>query len=832
MKNFLLALLLLVPSVTYGQHQHPKVEAKPMSLATGLGNVHHPVSTSSTEAQKFFNQGLAYLYAFNHEEAVRSFKRAAELDPQLAMARWGIALALGSNYNLQADAPQLREAYANVREALTLAAKASEQERAYVAALAKRYSDDSQADLQKLAADYSAAMGELVQRYPNDLDAATLYAESMMNLRPWKLWSADGKPAPGTAEIIAILESVLKRDPTHPGANHYYIHAVEASPNPERALPSARRLGRLAPSAGHLVHMPSHIYIRTGDYEEAARSNADAIIADQAYFERSGKGGVYPAMYYNHNLHFLASARAMSGRYADALDAARRLEASVKPHVKAMPMLEMFMPYTTVTLVRFQKWDEILKEPEPERELKITNAYRRFARGMAYASRKQVSAAEAELKLLVDIINEVPADAPLGNSTARGVLVTAENLLAGKIAQARGDQKAAIEFLGKGVAAEDALNYNEPPDWDLPVREWLGGVLMQSRDYAEAERVFRAELRKHPANGRALFGLLESLKRQGKATAARAVKREFDKAWRQADTKLSAGDLFGASAEPNRPASRVAQPLRFADVRLKTGVRLRYAEQGSAIGQPVILLHGYTDSSYSFSRVMPSLGAEFHVYALDLRGHGASERPASGYRLTDFAADVLAFMDEKKIKRATIVGHSMGSFISQQVALIAPERVERLVLIGSATTLRNNTVLDLQQAVNKLSDPVPVSFVREFQASTIYQPLPDEFMEQVINESLKVPARVWRATMEGFFATDDRHRLNQIKVPTLILWGDRETIFPRSEQDALVKMLASAELKVYPETGHALHWERPEQFVKDLEDFIRRAEKKPSSLGE
>ena len=539
MRSLLLMLLLLVQGVALGQHQHPTIEVKPASLATGLGDVHHPVSTANAVAQQFFDQGLAYIYAFNHEEAARSFKRAAELDPQLAMARWGIALSLGSNYNLQADAPQLREAYANVREALVLAAKASVRERAYIEALAKRYSDDPQADLQKLAANYKKAMGELVRSYPEDLDAATLYAESMMNLRPWKLW-ADGKPAEGTEEIVATLEGVLRRNPRHTGANHYYIHAVEASPNPERALQSAMRLGRLAPSAGHLVHMPSHIYIRTGDYREAARSNADAINADRAYFEKSGKGGVYPAMYYNHNLHFLASAYAMSGRYADAIKAARELEANVKPHVKAMPMLEMFMPYATVTLVRFQKWEEVLQEPEPEQGLKITTAFWRFARGLAYADRKQIVEAEAELKVLRDITVAVPADAPLGNSTARGVLAIAENVLAGKIAQARGDQKAAIEFLSKGVAAEDAVNYNEPPDWDLPVREWLGSALIASGNQVEAEKVFRDELRKHPRNGRALFGLLESLKRQRKMSSARKLEREFNLAWSQADTRLSA----------------------------------------------------------------------------------------------------------------------------------------------------------------------------------------------------------------------------------------------------------------------------------------------------
>lgn len=539
----LLIALLLTPVAAFGQHQHPAGEMKPVALESGLGDVHHPVSTTNAEAQRFFDQGLAFIYAFNHDEAVRSFKRAAELDPQLAMAHWGVALALGSNYNLQADAEQQRIAYETVQKALSLAGRASEHERAYIEALAKRYSADAQADRQKLALDYRSAMSEVVKRFPDDPDAATLYAESMMNLRPWKLWTADGKPAEGTEEIVSVLEGVLRRSPNHTGANHYYIHAVEASRNPERALPSAARLERLAPAAGHLVHMPSHIYIRTGDYVAAAQSNADAIVADRTYLEKTGARGVYPAMYYNHNIHFLASAHGINGRYADAIKAARELEANVKPHLKAMPMLEMFMPYTSVTLVRFRRWDEILKQPAPAPELKLTTAIWHFARGMAYTGTGQISKAEAELKALQDLAKTVPVDAPLGNSTARGVLQVAEHMLAGKLALARGDKQAAIESLRKGVEAEDALGYNEPADWDIPVRESLGGALLVTGDNAEAEKVFRAEIAKHPRNGRALFGLVESLKRQGKNSSAALVQREFDKAWEKADTKLRVEDL-------------------------------------------------------------------------------------------------------------------------------------------------------------------------------------------------------------------------------------------------------------------------------------------------
>jgi pimeloyl-ACP methyl ester carboxylesterase len=829
MRYLILIFALFVPIIASGQHHHSPNEMKKATLTPGLGDVYHPVSTANAEAQKFFNQGLAYIYAFNHDEAVRAFKRASELDPQLAMAYWGVALALGSNYNLQADAPQLKEAYAALEKARALAPKASEHERGYIEALSKRYSSDPNADRQALATNYKNAMGELVKRYPDDLDAATLYAESMMNLRPWKLWTPDGKPAEGTEEIVATLESVLRRNPNHTGANHYYIHAVEASPNPERGLPSASRLGHLAPAAGHLVHMPSHIYIRTGDYEDAARSNADAIVADRDYLEKSGAQGVYPMMYYNHNIHFLASAHAMNGRYSDAIKTARELEANVKPHLKAMPMLEMFMPYSTVAQVRFHKWDEILKSPAPDRGLKITNAFWHFARGMAYARKGQIANAEAELKTLIAGLQSIPEDAPLGNSTARGVLQVAEYLLGGNIAFARGDKKTALDLLHKGVEAEDKVSYNEPPDWDLPVREWLGGALLTSGDNEQAEKVFRAELAKHARNGRALFGLYESLKRQGKHSSGQMVKREFDKAWEKADTKLSIEEVTMSKTgqhEMKEKTGLSTHPIsprwRFADAHLKTGVRLQYAEQGDPSGQPVIMIHGYSDSWFSFSRVLPLLDAKYHAFALTMRGHGDSDSPAEGYKFSDFAADVLAFIEEKQLERVTIVGHSMGSFIAQRVALGAPERVARLILVGSATGFRKEAIDEFQQAVNALSDPVPQEFAREFQYSTTYQPVPIDFMAQAICESLKLSARVWRATMAGMLA-EQSAPLDQIMTPALILWGDHDFIFTtRADQDKLAAAIKNATLKVYTETGHAVHWERPEQFARDLEDFIGR----------
>jgi tetratricopeptide (TPR) repeat protein len=547
MRNLFFVFLLLFPVAVFGQHGHaPAKEPAPATLVAGLGDINHPVSTSNPEAQKFFNQGLAYIYAFNHEEAIRSFKQAAKLDPQLAMAYWGVSLSLGSNYNVPADGPALLEAYGNLQKAIELAPKASEQDRAYIEALSKRYSADLQADKQKLAVDYKNAMGQLARDYPDDLDAATLYAESMMNLHPWKLWTLDGKPTEGTLEIVSVLEGVLRRNPNHSGANHYYIHAVEASTNAERALPSAERLGKIAPKAGHLVHMPSHIYSRTGDYYQAAQANVDAIAVDREYITKSGNNGLYPAMYFNHNIHFLAAASAMNGRYADSIKSARELEANVKPVVKAMPMLEMFLPYSLEALTRFNKWDEILKEPQPDPSLKITTGFWHFARGSAYAATKDVAKADAELAAL-RAVDKTLTEERLFNNAAPDVMKVAELGLEGKIALARGDKQTAYDLLNKAVAAEDATQYAEPSDWDLPVREVLGGALLANGDYKTAEKVFRDEIQRRPRNGRALFGLAESLRGQKKTAAANAVQVEFEKAWQFADTKLSVASLAGVA---------------------------------------------------------------------------------------------------------------------------------------------------------------------------------------------------------------------------------------------------------------------------------------------
>jgi tetratricopeptide (TPR) repeat protein len=551
MRSFLFALTFSLSLCTVAFPQHTSHNAKknaaeqPATQVPGMGSQHHPVSATNAEAQKFFDQGLSFVYAFNHDEAIRSFKRAAELDPQMAMAYWGIALALGPNINLDVDPDREKAAYEAMQKALSLAAGAPENERAYIEALSRRYSIDSKADLKKLAVDYKNAMGKLVKRYPDDLDAATLFAESAMDLRPWKFWSVDGKPAEGTEEIVATLESVLRRDPNHIGAIHYYIHAVEASSHPERALAYASKLPSLVPAAGHLVHMPAHIYERTGDYQSAALSNMEAAKADEAYIKASGVKGVYPLMYYSHNLHFLAIASATAGRFGDAMTAAKQLEAHVGPHLKEMPMLEGFMTVAPLILVQFNRWDDIEKLPQPDASRVSTTAVWHFARGMAFDAKGRTADAGREYALLVEAGNRVPVDSSFGLNNARTVLKIAENVLAARVDHmTKRDTQSAIELLRKTVEIEDSLAYDEPPAWFLPTRQLLGGALLHSGDYAGAEEVFRADLQRNRRNGRSLFGLMESLKAQKKDYAARLVEREFETAWKNADTTLKLEDLM------------------------------------------------------------------------------------------------------------------------------------------------------------------------------------------------------------------------------------------------------------------------------------------------
>jgi tetratricopeptide (TPR) repeat protein len=520
-------------------------QSKPPALMAGMGQHHHAITTKSPEAQRFFDQGLTLVYAFNHEEATRAFRRASELDPQAAMAFWGVALALGPCINLDVDPPHEKAAYEAVQKATSLAGGGTESERGYIQALAKRYSAAAGISLRKLDVDYANAMRELTKRYPDDLDAATLYAESMMDLHPWKLWILDGHPAEGTEEIVAVLESVLRRDPSHIGANHYYIHAVEASPHPERALASARRLEALAPAAGHLVHMPAHVYMRIGDYSAAAHSNAVAAEADRVYLRESATtGSMYDMMYYCHNLHFLAAAYSMAGDFAHAKQAADELVAHVAPMVHDMPMAETYLPIPMLVLVRFHRWDDVLNLPQPNANLAMATALWHFARGSAAAAKGQLGMAEAERKNLEAARKEMPADMEFSFyfNKAKAFLDLAASILDARIAKGQGEREDTIKYWKNAVQIQDELNYGEPPEWFYPVRESLGAALMLNGETAQAEAVFRADLEQYPRNPRSLFGLWKSLEAQKKTSDAEWVRREFEAAWKNADETLELGD--------------------------------------------------------------------------------------------------------------------------------------------------------------------------------------------------------------------------------------------------------------------------------------------------
>ena len=515
-------------------------------LMPGLGSFHHAISTKSPEAQQFFDQGLTLVFAFNHEEAVRAFRRASQLDPKSAMAFWGVALALGPCINLDVDPAREKAAYEAVQKALSLAPGATERERDYIQALAKRYSSDPKVDLRSLDADYANAMRELSKRYPDDLDARTLYAESMMDLHPWKLWSLDGSPTEGTEEILAVLESVLRRDPNHLGANHYYIHATEASSHPEWALASAHRLETLAPAAGHLVHMPAHVYMRVGDYSAAARSNAVGAEVDRIYLRESGTtGSIYDMMYYCHNLHFLSASYSMSGDFAHAKQAADELATHVGPMLHDMPIAEAYAPYPIFVLLRFHRWDEVLQLPPPNPGLAMTTAFWHFARGSAFAAKGQIALAEEERTILETERERTPADREFSMffNKARAFLDLAEQILDARIAAAKGDQEQAVKDWEKGVEIEDTLNYGEPPEWFYPVRESLGAALLRNGQAERAEEVFRADLEQYPRNPRSLFGLLRALEAQNKSANVEEVRKEFEAAWKNADVTLEISNL-------------------------------------------------------------------------------------------------------------------------------------------------------------------------------------------------------------------------------------------------------------------------------------------------
>jgi tetratricopeptide (TPR) repeat protein len=516
-------------------------------LHPGLGSYHHPITTKSREAQTFFNQGLTLLYGFNHDEAARYFRRASELDPEAAMPYWGLALSIGPNYNDTAvDENRAKATFEAVQKASQRASKATVREQDYIRAIARRYrSADPKSDWKQFHLEYSDAMRELVKKYPDDVDAATMFAESLMMLRPWQLWTLDGKPADiKTLEIVAVLESVMKRNPNHPGANHFYIHAVEASPNLERAIPSAMRLLTLVPGAGHLVHMPGHIFLQTGDYDLAATTNIGAAAADKSFVERTRATGIYPLMYYTHNIHFIAYARAQQGIYAEAKQAALDMVKNVGDGDLQMQMLEAFLLYPLMIDLRFHKWDEILKTPAPRAERKLLSAFWQYSRAMAFAGLgkfKEAGEAKAQFESLRKAL---PAESMyLLNNKGSNILALAAATLNAHLAGARGEKEKSIQEWRRAVEVESTIQYDEPPAWFYAVRESLGAALLRNGQAKEAETVFRAILEKHPRDGRVLFGLAQSLKAQKRDSEAVLVEAQFNTAWSAATVKLKIEDL-------------------------------------------------------------------------------------------------------------------------------------------------------------------------------------------------------------------------------------------------------------------------------------------------
>jgi len=544
--SVLLVMLCSALALTQEHAAHSAPAAKPATLMTGLGNLHHPVSTKNQQAQQFFDQGLRLIYAFNHDEAARSFQRAADLDPKFAMAYWGVAEAVGPNYNDPASDERFKAAHDAIQKAVDLSGTAPPNEQGYIQAMAKRFPADEKADRRKAAEDYRDAMREVVKNFPDDLDAATLFAESGMNLHPWGLWHVDGTPEEGTEEIVATLESVIRRDPDHMGAVHYYIHAVEASRNPERALAGANKLAAMAPAAGHLVHMPAHVYIRTGDYASAVKTNEMAAAADRAYIKASGVQGIYPMMYYSHNLHFIAMCSAMNGNYLEAKKNADMLATHVAPGVKMMPPLEGFMTIPLAVDIRFHKWDSILAMKQPDPDMKITTVFWHFARGMALAGKGKTSEAEAEYKVVSEAEKATPEDMVFAmpvNNKAKDIMKIAEYVLGAKIAIKNHDTEAAIGKLQEAVAIQDTLKYGEPPDWFFPVRESLGAALLMKGDNAGAEKVFREDLDRNPRNPRSLYGLQQALKKQGRDYDAGFVEKQFNTSWKGGANTLKMDDL-------------------------------------------------------------------------------------------------------------------------------------------------------------------------------------------------------------------------------------------------------------------------------------------------
>lgn len=501
MRSILTVLLALMPLLAEAQDRHTTAR-----LLRGLGDHHHEITTESPEAQRFFDQGLALAYAFNHPEAKRSFEEATRLDPSCAMCHWGIAFVLGPNINASMDPAVNAEAYSASRRALALAPNVTARERAYIEALAQRYAERPPENRASLDSAFARAMRAVALRFPADDDAATIYAEALMNLTPWTYWTRDKRPLPGTTEILAALQKVSARNPKHPGACHLYIHAVEAA-FPERAVPCAERLAALMPSAGHIVHMPAHIYLRVGRYADAIRANEHAVHADETYIADQRAQSYYTVAYYPHNYHFLAFAATMAGLGTRALEAARAAASKIPLDIAAVaPDLQLLVAYPHVTLATFERFDDVLREPLPRSDLRVATGLAWFARGVAFAAKRRFTDARAAL----DTVRTISA--ALTTNPGDPVMNIAERVLAAQIAMGSGKTADAIAPLTEAKDIEDGLMYMEPPFWHQPVRHILGAALLELGRAAEAERLYREDLARFPKNVWAERGLERSVR--------------------------------------------------------------------------------------------------------------------------------------------------------------------------------------------------------------------------------------------------------------------------------------------------------------------------------
>ena len=508
------------------------------TLFDNLGTLHHEITTTSELAQKYFDQGLRLVYAFNHEEAITAFTEASRLDPDAPMPYWGVALSLGPNINSAMDAKAETRAADAIHKAAARLVMATPRERAYVEALATRYSSKKSSSRKGRDEAYAKAMRRLASEFPDDVDAAVLFAESMMVLRPWDYWRADGRPQPGTEDIVATLEAALGRDPNHPGACHYYILAVEASQEPQRGLPCAQRLPSLMPGAGHLVHMPAHIYMRVGRYRDASERNVHAATVDREYLLHHPLEGNYATGYYAHNLHFLNASLAMEGRSVEAAQVARDLLGKISvDEIAKEPSLEWYAPTLLLTMARFGQWGELIRQPPPPKELRFTTGLWHYVRGLAFAATTRFGSAEGELLNLRKSLKALARVKTTEGKLSRTLLKVAERVLVGEMAARRGEYEAGIQALREALQLETALPYSEPPFWFQPVRHNLGAVLLLAGRPGDAESVYREDLRLNPENGWALHGLVHSLQAQRKDAAQEEARLRT--AWAQADIALT-----------------------------------------------------------------------------------------------------------------------------------------------------------------------------------------------------------------------------------------------------------------------------------------------------